>query len=223
MAEINGQLPLSLLKSTAGFRKLYQNMPITRREKSQIIIYEGDEVKQFYYLRSGYVKVYNINTDGEERVLMLRGPGDIFPLLKDPASPKYVSPYFYDTITDAEIGTIKQADFLAEAASSRESAWALLRYISEFSGLLTQRLEQIENKTAEGKLENLLPYLIRICGKSDGNGGSRLNLRLTHQDLASMLGIARETVSREMKVLTKKGIISSRGGYISISKIPEPR
>lgn len=212
MAETN--FPKELFNSTSELKELFEKMPIIRRDKSQIVIYQGDEVKHFFYIKSGYVKAYNINDDGEERILILRKPGDIFPLLRDPAQPGYVSPYFYDTMTTAEIGMIKQTDFLEKVASSREAAWALLRYTSDFSSQLTERLAQIENKTAEGKLENLLPYLKNICGKPNGDGSWRLELKLTHQDLASLLGIARETVSREIQTLAKRGVVKNNSGYI---------
>lgn len=206
---------LSLFDSSTELAKLYRSMSVVRRDKAQIIIYEGDEVNQFYYLKSGYVKMYNINDDGEERTLLLLKPGDIFPLLKDPAVPKYISPYFYDTMSEAQVGVIKQEVFLKEVAVSRDTAWALLRYVSEFSDTLTKRLEQIENKTAEGKLETLLPYLVQICGKRKGDA-FRLELKLTHQDLANLLGIARETVSREIQTLVKRGLLTSQGGYFVI-------
>lgn len=219
MAEATNLLTISLLSTTVGFKKLASTMSVARYEKSKIVIYEGDTVKNFYFIKSGYIKVYNINEDGEERTLLLRRPGDIFPLLKDPASPSYVSPYFFETMTEAEIGKIDQEAFLAEASTNRDSAWALLRYISEFSSLQTDRLRQIENKTAEGKLENLLPYLDEICGQSVANG-RRLGVKLTHQDLASLLGVARETVSREMQTLAKRGVIEANSGHIVIKKMP---
>lgn len=206
-----------LLAATDGLRQLHNSMQLVRRDRQQIVIYEGDEVNKFYYLQSGYVKVYNINEDGEERTLMLCRPGDIFPLLKDPATPNYSSPYFYATMTDAVIGLIPQTDLLREAEASREAAWALLRYVSDFSASLTDRLSQIENKSAEDKLEHLLPYLKNVCGRPIGKSGDyRLELKLTHQDLASLLGIARETVSREMQKLNRQGKIGTLDGYLVI-------
>lgn len=206
-----------LLAATEGLKRLHDEMSVLRRDRQQIIIYEGDEVSKFYYLQSGYVKVYNITEDGDERTLMIRGPGDIFPMLKDPTQPIYSARYFHSALTDVEIGVIDQAELLKETEASREAAWALLRYVSEFSASLTERLSQIENKTAEGKLEYLLPYLKDVCGQPIGKGGDyRLDLKLTHQDLASLLGIARETVSREMQKLVKQGQISYLDGYIVV-------
>lgn len=206
-----------LLAATEGLRQLHSSMQLIRRDRQQIVIYEGDEVNKFYYVQSGYVKVYNINNDGEERTLILRRPGDIFPLLKDPAAPNYVSPYFYATMTDAVLGVIPQKDLMQEAEASREGAWALLRYVSDFSASLTDRLSQIENKSAEDKLEHLLPYLKNVCGRPIGKSGDyRLELKLTHQDLASLLGIARETVSREMQKLSRQGKIKSLDGHLIV-------
>lgn len=218
MVEINAGQEPSFFSSSSDLQKLFQAMPMLHRDKAQTIIYQGDEIKHFFYIKSGYVKVYNITDDGEERTLLIKKPGDLFPLLKDPDKPGYASPYFFGAMTAAEIGTIKQTDFLEAASKSREGAWGLLRYMSEFSSQLTDRLSQIENKTAEGKLENLLPYLKNVCGKQTRDGSWRLELRLTHQGLASLLGMARETVSREIQGLVKRGTIKYQNGHIVISE-----
>ncbi|MGH7239223.1 MAG: Crp/Fnr family transcriptional regulator [Candidatus Saccharimonadales bacterium] len=216
MAEISFSSRPDLISTSDDLKKLFKAMPVVRRSKNQIVIYEGDDVKHFFYLKSGYVKVFNINDDGEERTLLILKPGDFFPLLKDPDRPGYISPYFYDAMTTSEIGSITQADFLDIASSNRQAAWALLRYTSEFSSQLTQRLAQIEIKTAEGKLENLLLYLKDVCGRPNRDGSYKLELKLTHQDLASLLGIARETVSREIQELVRRGLVKNESGYLII-------
>lgn len=205
-----------LFTSSSELEEVFRSITLVHYNKSQSIIYKGDEVKRLYYIKSGYVKVYNINDDGEERILILRSPGDIFPLLKDPDKPSYISDYFYDTMTTAEIGSFDQKTFLDITADNPDSAWQLLRYLSDFSTKLTSRLSQIENKTAEGKLEKLICYLAEVCGKKQLNGDTKLDLKLTHQDLASLLGVARETVSREIPALFKKYSIKTDSGRIII-------
>jgi CRP/FNR family transcriptional regulator len=47
-------------------------------------------------------------------------------------------------------------------------------------------------------------------------GGTLLDMRLTHQDIASIIGSTRETVSLEMNALVRAGTIKQEGGYITV-------
>lgn len=191
----------------------------TKREYklNQILIHAGDEVSRFYYVSKGYVKVYSISEDGEERILLILKPGDLFPLLKDPNQSSQTSLYFYQAMTDVVLHMVEQQQLIDGLKHNSEYSWELLRYISEFNNTLTHRLAQLENRGAEDKLASLFTYLVSVCGKPTKLNAYLLDLRLTHQDIASLLGLTRETVSNQMKAQEKKGAVAYRNGYLLIN------
>jgi CRP/FNR family cyclic AMP-dependent transcriptional regulator len=186
----------------------------------QIIIYAGDEVNQLFYIKSGYLKVYTIPEDSDERILLILKPGDIFPLLKDPEQSGAASLYFYESMTDLAARASGHQELLAKLRGDPQAAWELLKYTSEFSSILTGRLAQLESKKAKDKLESLFDYLISVCGKTKA-GGSLLDLKLTHHDIAGLINLSRETVSVEMKRLEKQGVIAYKKGFLLIKNQPE--
>jgi len=186
--------------------------------RGHILIYAGDEVNRFFYIKKGYVKVYNITEDGDEHVLLILRDKDLFPLVRDPAQLKSSSLYFYETMTPVELLVIEQKSLMENVRKDLKSSWELLRYTSEFSSTLTNRLAQLESKKAEDKLENLFAYLIVVCGKLTKLNAYLLDLKLTHQDIASLIGLTRETVSIEMKKLETQGKVINRKGHLLIDK-----
>jgi CRP/FNR family transcriptional regulator, cyclic AMP receptor protein len=202
---------MSLLKiSESWVRRKYA--------EKQIIIYAGDQVNHFFYLEKGYVKVYTITEDGEERILLILKPGDLFPLLRDPARPGQSSLYFHVAMVDVELSVIDQLELLKQLKNDHQAAWELLSYTSKFSSILTSRLAQLESKTAEEKLSNLLSYLISVCGKKIQPHTYFLDLKLTHQDIANLIGVTRETASVTLKQLTSQNRIGHENGHLIINK-----
>lgn len=182
--------------------------------EKQILIYAGDETNRIFYIQKGFVKVYVISDDGEERILLILKQKDIFPLLRDPEMPRQRSLYFYAAMTAVELQASDQKEVIAGLRNNREETWELLRYISEFSNTLSDRLSQLESKKAGSKLANLFRYLIIVCGDKTKLNAYILRLKLTHQDIANLVGLTRETVSKELKKMEKQGKIAYRNGYL---------
>jgi len=65
--------------------------------KGQIILFEGDEITHLYKLSFGAVKIFTIDSSGEEHILTIRSAPDIFPVLV--VIGEKVSPFFYGALT----------------------------------------------------------------------------------------------------------------------------
>lgn len=66
----------------------------------------------------------------------------------------------------------------------------------------------LEQSHAQDKLVYLLQYLVARFGVPQPDGRSKIDLRLSHQDIAEMVGITRETTAVELHKLKTKGFIS---------------
>src|SRR3990167_1979739 len=95
--------------------------------KGQIILYEGDPVKQLYRIDEGFIKVYNILADGTERIIFIYGPGDVFPLTSY-LSGFGVARYFYECMKVVEVKVMNLTDFENEIKGKFELAQEMIRY-----------------------------------------------------------------------------------------------
>ena len=210
---------MAKLSEVPVFAKLFESSPAKKFEAKNIIIYEDDEVAQLYYIRQGFAKVYTITDEGDERVLLILQPGDIFPIIRDPEHHTHKSLYFYESMVEMDTCVVDLMELLDATRHDRAASWGMLRYSSELTSDLTNRITSLESKSVEDKIKKLLAYLIAVCGRQISEGTYLLGLRLTHLDIANLVGHTRESVSVMMKNLKKEGIVSYRRGYLLV-KLP---
>jgi CRP-like cAMP-binding protein len=180
------------------------------------ILYQG-EVPHFAYLvKSGVVKAYDIGSTGDEKIVALAAPGEFIP----PAwvfdkSP--VSLYYYSAFTDCDLYIVQRAVVQQFIASDDAVA---RKMFDQYMGLYTGAVQQINALTQSkgiDKILYILQYLVMRFGHKIGNDSQIIRMRLTHKDVASMTGLTRETASVELNRLKKKGVISYKDQYYTVS------
>ena len=178
------------------------------------IIQSTDDRRVFNYIVSGYVKRYLIANDGSLGVQVIYGPGDVFPItlafsiLFDQAINESPETYYYESITEAEIYTINEDDL----KDSVEKNPKLYRDLMAVSGKrLHSTLHGLENLTLKSsyyRVAHELLYMAQRFGEQNSQG-VKILIPLTHQDLADILSLTRETVSTCMVQLREKGLINT--------------
>lgn len=181
--------------------------------KDSIIFFEGEPSKAFFFLQSGRIKIAKLGSEGNEQILKLLEPGTIFAevvLFTDEAYPATAR-----VMEDAKIGVIKKEDFEHLVMERPILAIRLLK-------LLNSRLREAQAKIKEmglmdthSRTASLLLNLAKVYGK-DSKEGISFELNLNRQDLASMIGTTRETVTRVLSKFRKLGIIDLQGDKITI-------
>ena len=173
-----------------------------------------DEQAQLNLIKSGYIKRYLINKDGSKGIQVIFGPEDIFPL-----TPVYKNifqmdvysgpeQYYYESMTEIEIYSIDQST-LQTALEMNPLIYKDLFYAAGLRlNSYIHRLESMSLRVANRKVANQLVYLANIFGKKLENS-TTIMVPLTHQNLADMLNLARETVTNCMTSLQEKGIIET--------------
>jgi CRP/FNR family transcriptional regulator len=191
--------------------KLLLNGKNYRMAKGQMV-QVFDERMMLNVVRSGYIKRYLITDDGSQSVQSVYGPGDIFPL-----TPVYKSLFnrniyrgeelfYYETITDASVCSISEAT-LRGAVLENTNIYRDLLYVSgERLSSNIQRLENMALRSAHSRVANQLAYYADKFGKKTSEG-TAISLPLTHQTLANILNLARETVTHSLVRLHEKGLI----------------
>jgi CRP/FNR family transcriptional regulator, cyclic AMP receptor protein len=188
-------------------RSYYSKYPVRLIKKGRPLFYQGEIPRTAYFVKSGVVKFYNITSSGEEKIVGYEGNDGLLPnewiFNKSP-----VALYYYDTFTDCEVYSIPRSELIQIINSDKNIAVSLLnRYISMYIGS-TMHLHALEQLKAREKLLHILQYLVLRFGKEESKNCYRIELRLTHQDIANLVGLTRETVSTEISKLRKDKILT---------------
>jgi CRP-like cAMP-binding protein len=92
----------------------------------------------------------------------------------------------------------------------------VLNYVSTLAGELVRRVRTIENKESKDKISSIMQYLAKIAGNEQKHGKFKIELKLTHQDIAGLAGVTRETASTQLKKLEQGKVIETRNGYLVV-------
>lgn len=184
--------------------------------RGEVIIRAGDQPQGVYYLKSGYVRVYSFSKNGEELTLIIFKPGDIFPLSW--AINRINSGYFVDSMTAAELWRIPREEFLEFVRERPDILIELTRRMLERLLGLMRRMEYLVFGDAYSKVASMLLICAERFGAKRGDN-IEIEVPLTHNYLATLVGMTRETVSIEMKKLEKKNIIAYRGKVLIIKNL----
>ncbi len=172
-----------------------------------VLFREGDRGEVLHILASGMIKLFKIDLEGHEKTLAILKPPEFF----------------------GEMALLGEQGRSATAVCLRETLVYLLfkddfqRLLKDYPSIslnvantLSQRLrgmvdeaQVLSYKDAQGRVAYVILRLY-WGGLIDFNESGQSLLRLTHQELASLAGTSRETVTRALKALEQEGVISTR-------------
>lgn len=209
----------------ARIEKLFRRAGTKKYPKNQLVYYEGDELTQVYLIKEGYVKAYTILDSGDMRTIFLLGPGDIFPIAFSTTMDwhNYRVRYFYQSLNDVNLKYLSRDLFKEMMESSTENLTTYLAYMSASNLAIMKQLEVMKSKKAINKVLMLLPYLISKFGERIYPNAYRLKIKLSHQEIADLSGVTRETTTTLVKQLEKRGIIEQLKGRLIIHTKPRKK
>lgn len=169
-----------------------------------------------YLLTKGYVRCYSISKTGQDFTLIIHKPNDFFPMAW--AINNSSNRYYYESMTSVVVQRVKRDDFTAFLKTNPDIFLFFTSHIlSRMEGLF-RRMKDLVFGGSYNKVASILLICAQRFGIRDGKSIIVL-LPLTHQDLASLLGVARETVSVEINRLKKINIVSYRGRLLVILSV----
>jgi CRP-like cAMP-binding protein len=181
--------------------------------KRQVILYNGEATIHVYVVRKGIVRAYTLLNNGAEVIIALFGPGDYFPVNFD-RSKAPVSLFYYETMNEGSVETFTVTEFKSyiDELDSEEDA-SNRRYLSS----LLHINALVQMSTLE-KLSHMLRYLsLRFGAPLVGKTFTRIQLKLTQQDLANLCNMSRETTNIELSKLKEKRIITEKAKLYSVN------
>ncbi len=180
----------------------------------QVVYLPGDRATTVHFIASGRVKVSKVTRDGKELTLAYRTGGDFFgeTCLLD-GGPREEMVEAMETTTSVEL---ERTDLDHLLAGSAAVAYPFARsLIARWRGLET-KVEQLVFKDVGSKLAELLLRLGSEHG-IEHRRGLVLGLKITHQEMANLIGSTRETVSLTLSQFKRKGYIHTEGRKVILA------
>lgn len=184
-----------------------------RYKKGESIVHAGDEPRGIYFITSGYVKAYAITKYGEQNLLIIRQRGDIFPFIW--VFTGQHRDITYEAMSDTTLLRVAKSDFLKYLKKNEHSLIAILEIAIESYRLHSERVMNLEYRTVRERIAMFLLSLADRFGKETANGIT-IEAPIRRHDIASSINASRETASRELTALARKGYIKLTGNLIEI-------
>jgi len=212
---------LATVKQTEEFINLFrQQGKQLHYPKGQFIIRPGDIPSGVFFIESGLVKAYDITKYGEENLLIIRKAGEIFPLIwAITGQERHV---MYETLSDAVVWRMPRETFDVLMREHPNAVYPLLSMTVEMYRIHSERIINLEYRSVRERLISFLLTMAARFGKRS-NGGVLIQVPLRHQDIASSINSSRETTSREMIVLERKGLLTNSQTFITLKDIKQLR
>jgi CRP-like cAMP-binding protein len=196
-----------------SFGKLLEKYPVKRYMAGEMILYQGEVPSAAFVVKSGLVKAYNISAQGDEKPIAFSGANEIL-------SSAWVfgkansSMYFFEAHTDCVLYALPRDELLVAASQDKDILSFLLDRFVTLTTAASLQLHALEHSKAADKILHMLFYLSEVHGQQQADGTVLIDLPLTQQDLANLLGLTRETTGIELVKLKRAGILAlSRKRY----------
>lgn len=185
-----------------------QNIP-----KKKIIYSPEDKGSAMYILKKGRVRIFKLSVDGKMITLAILGDKDIFGAMSMIKEGTYEA--FAETLEDSYICAIKQEDFYNAVKEMPEIAMRLIEKINQKLKDAEDRIKDLVFHDVPARIANILLKLAGEFGK-DTPSGIQISFKITHQELADMVGATRETVTIILNDFKNDNLIKIDEKYITI-------
>ena len=192
----------------AALGEISATLTPARFAKNAVVFGQGDPGDAMYLVLVGRLKVVLYSESGREVILAQLGPvdcvGEMAIVSERPRSASVIA------LEDATLLRLTRGDFVARVRANPDIALSLLT-------VLAQRLAEADEKIGDlalvdvyGRVARFLLKLAREKGKP-AEGGTIIEDRPTHQEIANVVGTARETVSRAVSDFMRQGLLRIEG------------
>ncbi|BAZ45869.1 transcriptional regulator [Chondrocystis sp. NIES-4102] len=182
---------------------------------NQVLLLENDWGGSVYFILEGWVKIRTYNLDGKEVTLNILGRGEIFGEMaamdKMPRSTDAI------TLTKTLIGRIPAEDFVNLINTEPMAGVRLVQLMAKRLRQVNRRL-QLREASSVSRVADAILFLVEGQGK-EGELGTEIP-NLPHREISSLSGLARETVTRVLTKLEKKGLIQRDADSMRIPNLP---
>ena len=186
--------------------EIERHKSVLQFQRGQTICAEGMPPWAVYCIREGSVKIYRTGDRGEIQILRLRMPGDVIGLRSMAASEPFTCSA--DAIEKTVVCVLPRDFFVSLMRRSSELAAAVMSRLARNQRRTEDLMMALSQRSARRRLAQLLLYL------EDFNNGARdgdqsRGIRLKRMEMAQMIGVSSETLSRIMRGFAEQGLVAA--------------
>lgn len=203
-AELIRHIPLFAELDERAILRLSERCVFRNVKAGHVLFVTGDECRGLYIIETGRVRIYRTNPEGREQVLHVEGPGR--PVAELPLFDGGPYPASAVALEETRLLFLPRADFESLYRTNPDIAQAIIRALGRRLRHLVHVTETLAFRDVAARLALLLVGYAERTGRETPEG-TELTLDRTQEELAIEIGAARESVSRAMKQLRRKGLV----------------
>ncbi|MEN3326366.1 MAG: hypothetical protein V7638_1173 [Acidobacteriota bacterium] len=189
-----------------------------RKERGEFIYMPGDRADFVYILKHGRVKLSVLSESGKEIAIDIIQPGEIFGefALVDESQRSNMTQAMDDVLT----WVFSKHDFTKLLTSLPMLALSYIKLVGDRRRRMEKKLSDITSKPVSGRICELLHELSTSSAEFE-SAATDYVVPLTHQDVASLIGAARQTTTTVLNDLERRSIIELGRGWIRVKRLKE--
>ena len=189
-----------------------------RKARGEFIYMPGDRADFVYILKHGRVKLSVLSESGKEIAIDIIQPGEIFGefALVDESQRSNMT----QALDDVLMWVFSKHDFTKLLTSLPMLALSYIKLVGDRRRRMEKKLSDITSKPVSGRICELLHELSTSSAEFETVITDYI-VPLTHQDVASLIGAARQTTTTVLNDLERRGIIELGRGCIRVKRLKE--
>lgn len=218
----------SFLKSVLLFKdlpdselaKVVQAVTSRKFDKHQTIFQEGEPGDALYVIKQGLVKITKGSNDGRNKTLAILKPGEIFGEMSLFSEDRRTAGA--EAILECRVLVLDKASFISIHEKNPQIFLQIIHTLIERLSQADRQIKNLALGNSRAKIADILLFLAEEFGEKEKNA-TRVNIRLTHQELADLAGLARETTTKLLNEFVKDDAIALADREIEITNIAKLR
>jgi CRP-like cAMP-binding protein len=212
--ELLERVPFLAALERSALEHLARVVARRRFEKGDTIFQKEDEGQSLFIVEDGAVRIYVPGLQGADLTLAILGPGDFFgDLSLLDGQPRSAGA---DAMQETRALILERTDFLDLIRSRPEAALAVMAVVSKRLRETDEMASDLAFLDVGGRLAKRLLELASSHGVRREDG-TLLDVNITQEQLANMIGVTRESVNRNLANFRRLGLIANQGRRIIIS------
>lgn len=175
--------------------------------KGEIIYQPGDVDSAIYYIRSGKIKLAYLDESGRKLTLSILGENELFGEMALIGERKRT--LLAQALEEVSIYEIDERRFLDLVERKPELALDIIGLFGRRTREIERKLEDLVFKDISTRLSRQLLKLVKEHGQ-ETKDGTQIDFKITHKELADLIGSARENTTSALNRLAKEGILDKR-------------
>ncbi len=189
-----------------------------RKARGEFIYMPGDRADFIYFVKQGRIKLSVLAESGKEIAIDIIQPGEIFGefALVDESPRSNMA----QALDDMLIWIFPKREFTQLLTSQPKLALSYIRLVGDRRRRMEKKLSDITSKAVSARVCELLHELSTSASDVETSLSEYL-VPLTHHDVASLIGAARQTTTTVLNDLERRGIIELGRGWVRVKRLKD--